>query len=206
VRRPREPQHSRGQTNAPDARAQIARPGTPTLRARATDQTDPACPAGQNARGKTHGVLIRPARLDECELLSELALRSKGCWGYDAELLEACRAELTLVPEDLSRLTVRVAERSDGHVIAFYALGPLDDSAGEVCFFFVDPPFIGTGVGRRLYEDLLATARSAGMRSLRIDVDPGAASFYERMGAARVGETPSNSIPGRLLPSYEVTL
>ena len=135
-----------------------------------------------------------------------LALRSKGYWGYDAEFLEACRAELTLAPEDLARLTVRVVERTDGHVVAFYALGPLDGSAGEVCFFFVDPPFMGTGVGRRLFEDLLATARSAGMGSLRIDADPGAAYFYERMGAARVGETPSNSIPGRLLPSYEVTL
>jgi GNAT superfamily N-acetyltransferase len=151
-------------------------------------------------------VLIRPARLDECEFLSELALRSKGYWGYDADFLEACRAELTLAPEDLARLTVRVVERTDGHVIAFYALGPLDGSGGEVWFFFVDPPFMGTGVGRRLFEDLLATARSAGMRSLRIDADPGAASFYERMGAARVGETPSNSTPGRLLPSYEVTL
>jgi GNAT superfamily N-acetyltransferase len=151
-------------------------------------------------------VLIPPARLDECELLSELALRSKGYWGYDAEFLEACRAELTLVPEDVARLTVRVTERSDGHVIAFYALGPLDDSAGEVRFFFIDPPFIGTGVGRRLFEDLLATARSAAIRSLRIEADPGAASFYERMGAARVGETPSNSIPARLLPTYELTL
>ncbi len=151
-------------------------------------------------------MLIRPARLDECELLSELALRSKGYWDYDAEFLEACRPELTLVPEDLARLTVRVAERTDGHVLAFYALGPLDGSAGEVWFFFVDPPFIGTGVGRRLFADLLATARSAGMRSLRIEADPGAASFYERMGATRVGKTPSNSIPGRRLPSYEVTL
>jgi GNAT superfamily N-acetyltransferase len=142
----------------------------------------------------------------ETESSRELALRSKGCWGDDAEFLEACRAELTLVPEDLTRLTVRVAERADGHVIAFYALGPLDGSAGEVWFFFVDPPFIGTGVGRRLFEHLLATARSAGMRSLRIEADPGAASFYERMGAACVGETPSNSIPGRVLPTYELTL
>jgi GNAT superfamily N-acetyltransferase len=156
--------------------------------------------------GTTHGVLIRPARPDECELLSELALRSKGCWGYDAEFLEACRAELTLAPEDLARLTVRVVERTDGHVIAFYALGPLDGSAGEVCFFFVDPPFMGTGIGRRLFEDLLATARSAEIRSLRIEADPGAASFYERMGAARVGETPSSSIPGRVLPTYQLTL
>ncbi len=95
-------------------------------------------------------MLIRPARPDECELLSELAVRSKGYWGYDAEFLAACRAELTLVPEDLARLTVRVAERTDGRVIGFYTLGPLDDSAGEVWFFFVDPPFIGTGAGRRL--------------------------------------------------------
>ena len=151
-------------------------------------------------------MLIRPARLDESELLSDLALLSKGYWGYDPEFLEACRAELTLVPEDLARLTVRVAERTEGHVIAFYAFGPLDDSAGDVSFFFVDPPFIGSGAGRRLFEDLRSTARSAGMRSLSIEADPGAASFYERMGAARIGETPSNSIPGRLLPSFEVTL
>jgi hypothetical protein len=42
------------------------------------------------------------------------------------------KPELTVVPEDLAPLTVRVAERTDEHVIPFYALGPLDDSAGEV--------------------------------------------------------------------------
>ena len=151
-------------------------------------------------------MFVRHARLDECDLLSELALRSKGYWGYDTDFLEACRAELTLVPKDLTRLTVRVAERSDGSVAGFYALGRLDERAGEVWFFFVDPAFIGTGVGRRLFEDLFAAARSAGMCSLKIDADPGAAPFYERMGAVRVGQTPSNSIPGRMLPTYEVAL
>ncbi|MEE8490728.1 MAG: hypothetical protein V3S60_03740 [Acidimicrobiia bacterium] len=37
-------------------------------------------------------ISIRPARRDELDLLSDLALRSKGFWGYDDDFLEACRA------------------------------------------------------------------------------------------------------------------
>jgi len=39
---------------------------------------------------------IRPARREECGLLTELALRSKAVWGYDAAFMEACREELTI--------------------------------------------------------------------------------------------------------------
>ena len=49
---------------------------------------------------------------DEARLLSELALRSKGHWGYDQAFLDACRAELTLAPEDLERQRITVAERN----------------------------------------------------------------------------------------------
>ena len=51
------------------------------------------------------------------------------------------------------------------------------------------------------------------MRSLRrgagrltILADPNAAAFYERAGAVRIGEAPSDAVPGRLLPLYEVRL
>lgn len=44
---------------------------------------------------------VRSATEDECEALSRLAIRSKSHWGYDDAFLEACRAELTVVPEDL---------------------------------------------------------------------------------------------------------
>jgi GNAT superfamily N-acetyltransferase len=75
-----------------------------------------------------------------------------------------------------------------------------------VGFFFVDLPFIGAGVGRWLFGDLLGTVRSLGLTMLRIDADPGAADFYERMGARYVGDVPSGSIPGRSLPSYRLQL
>lgn len=102
-------------------------------------------------------------------------------------------------------MTIRVAETRDGAIAGFYAIGS-DDLLSEVWFFFVDLPFIGTGVGRELFDDLVRTARSQGISTLRIDADPGAASFYERMGAVRVGESPSNSIAGRTLPRLELRL
>lgn len=147
---------------------------------------------------------VRAGRPEESALLSELALRSKSYWGYHAEFLEACRDELCLQPEDFSRAVVRVGEDDDGKVIGFYAISQADDGEAEVSFFFVDLPFIGKGMGRRLFDDLVEVAREAEVRSLRIDADPGAATFYERMGAERVGDVPSESIPGRLLPSYRL--
>ena len=69
---------------------------------------------------------------------------------------------------------------------------------------FVDLPFIRTGIGRLLFSDLVKTARERGLRALRIDRDPGAAAFYERMGAERAGDAPSGPIPGRFLPSYRL--
>jgi len=59
---------------------------------------------------------IRPARSDELADLTELCLRSKAVWGYDAAFLEACRAELTLGANDLTATHVAVAE-SGGTVV-----------------------------------------------------------------------------------------
>jgi GNAT superfamily N-acetyltransferase len=151
-----------------------------------------------------YGMRVRPGRREESALLSELALRSKSHWGYDADFLDACREELRLQDGDLDRLVVRVAEHDDGRIAGFYAIAEVDGTGAEILFFFVDLPFIGRGIGRRLFDDLIEVAREAGLRTLRIDADPGAAAFYERMGAEPTGQVPSGSIPGRFLPSYRI--
>ncbi len=143
-------------------------------------------------------MLLRPARPDEAGPLSELALRSKGHWGYDAAFLEACRDELTLTPDDVVARPVTVAER-DGRVAGFSALagGPPEV---ELAMLFVDPDAIGTGVGRALWTWAVRTAAGLGADRLTIDSDPGAEPFYLAMGAYRVGEAASGSVPGRVLP------
>ena len=147
---------------------------------------------------------LRAARRDEARLLSELALRSKSYWGYDQAFLDACRAELTLTPEDVEIKRVTVAER-DGQVVGFYALAG-DPPQGTLEDLFVEPDHIGTGVGRALWEDAIAAARALGFARLTLEADPGAESFYLAMGAHRIGSVPSGSIPGRVLPLLEVPI
>jgi GNAT superfamily N-acetyltransferase len=71
---------------------------------------------------------------------------------------------------------------------------------------FVEPDAIGTGVGRLLIEHVCRRAAGEGMTSLSIDADPNAEAFYLAMGAVRVGESPSQSIPGRLLPQLRLSV
>ena len=143
-------------------------------------------------------MLIRDARVDECEALSALAFASKAYWGYDDAFMEACRAELTVTPSDFERASIRVAEQ-DGSLVGFHAV-----DNHEVLWFFVAPGRIRTGVGAALFADACAIARARGLSELRIEAEPNAAPFYEHVGATRVGVAPSASIPGRDLPLFTI--
>ncbi len=134
-------------------------------------------------------------------MLSDLAMRSKGHWGYDADFLEACRDELTVDPRRLETEAVWVACEDDV-VLGFSALRVYDGEA-ELTDLFVDPDHIGSGVGRALWDHTVDEARLRGTISLRIESDPHAEGWYLGRGAVRVGETPSGSIPGRVLPLLE---
>lgn len=143
-------------------------------------------------------MLLRPARDDESALLSDLALRSKGHWGYDADFLEACREELTLTPELLTDERARVAER-DGRVVGFYTLAGRPPE-GQLGHMFVEPELVSRGIGTALWAHAIDTAATLGIRRILIEADPHAEDFYLAMGAIRVGEVPSGSVPGRELP------
>ena len=57
-----------------------------------------------------------------------------------------------------------------------------------------------------LFEWATAKARSLGAARMMIEADPGAAPFYERMGARHAGFTASQSIAGRMLPRLQLEL
>lgn len=144
--------------------------------------------------------MIRPARPGEAALLSELALRSKGHWGYDAAFLESCREELTLGEAAVRRTCVAEV---GGAVVGF---GTVEGAppVGEIGMLFVDPVAIGQGVGRALLTHLVDLAAVAGFARLRIEADPYAEAFYLAQGAVRVGEIASGSVAGRVLPLLEL--
>lgn len=158
---------------------------------------------GMNVRGNSIG--IRRATADDAPRLTELAMRSKAHWGYDAAFLAACREELTVSPQAIAAHTVFVAERGTV-ALGFYAVTRALEGACELEALFVDPQAIGTGLGKRLFEHATRQARDLGAARLVIESDPNAAGFYQAMGAAASGQCLSKSIPGRSLPVFELTL
>jgi GNAT superfamily N-acetyltransferase len=149
-------------------------------------------------------VTLRPAVPAEAGALSRLALRSKGHWGYDEQFLTACRAELTVRPEQCDGVHAVVAAAGTA-LLGFYRLAG-EAPVGELADLFVDPDAIGSGVGATLWAHAVDRARAMGMSRLVIDADPNAEGFYAHMGARQVGTVPSGSIAGRYLPRLELAL
>ena len=147
---------------------------------------------------------IRPALPDEAPLLSDLALRSKGHWGYGVEFLEACRAELTISPQDIAARPVFVLEK-ESRILGFYTLSALDYEA-ELAHLFIEPQAIGRGYGRLLWLHAVKTAEHLACKAITIQSDPFAEKFYQAMGARRVGEAASTVRPDRRLPVLRFSL
>jgi len=150
-------------------------------------------------------LTIRPARVEDADLLTDLVLRSKQSNGYDDAFMAACVAELAVTPQVLEEEQYWVAE-DDGLAGCAALLTDPSGKSGEVTAFFTDPARKRQGIGRKLWERFADAARSAGVKTLRLDADPAAVPFYQAIGFEVVGEVPSGSIPGRSLPHMTRTL
>ncbi|WP_369211575.1 GNAT family N-acetyltransferase [Streptomyces flavofungini] len=149
-------------------------------------------------------VRIRPAEATEARQLTELALRSKAHWGYDAQFLEACRDELTVAASEIADRRAMVAHW-DNHLLGFTTLEG-EPPTGVLGMMFVEPRAMGQGIGRLLFEHTIDVGRELGFTALTIDADPNAEPFYRAMGAVRTGDVPSGSIAGRVLPQMAVSI
>jgi GNAT superfamily N-acetyltransferase len=147
---------------------------------------------------------LRDARPDETPALTELCLRSKAVWGYDAAFMAACRDELTIQPADLETTSLQVAV--DGDDLVGVVQVTIDGETAELAKLFIEPSTLRTGAGRTLFEWAKEAARKRGARWIWIEADPDAADFYRRMGAIDDGVAPSGSIPGRVLPRLKLQL
>jgi predicted N-acetyltransferase YhbS len=147
--------------------------------------------------------VIRPARFEELALLTQLALRSKAVWGYSEQFMVACREELTLTKEDLGELFVKEVDAS---VVGFYSLQHLSATHVELGHLFVEPAQLRRGHGKDLILDAVRRGAASGYTTLVIQGDPHAVDFYVAVGARQVGTRESDSVPGRLLPLFELDL
>jgi len=149
-------------------------------------------------------LTIRAPTIDELSSLSDLCFRSKSVWGYDEKFMAACRAELSFAPSDLETTTIAIAEIS-GESVGVAQLRVVDGEA-DLLKLFVEPKALRSGTGKALLVWATEVAQKLGATRMTIDADPEAAPFYRRMGAYDVGQAPSGSLPGRMLPRLAMNL
>ena len=117
------------------------------------------------------------------------------------------RVALKVSTKQIAAGDVWVASAVDGGLAGIVALGPSEQpNTLDLDKLFVEPRRIRSGVGRALLAHAIIEARRQGAERLTILADPYAAGFYERNGARLIGEAPSDAIPDRSLPLYEIRL
>ena len=134
-----------------------------------------------------------------------MAFAAKGHWGYPERWMERWRGALAVSPGFVRDNEVYVAVR-EGEAVGFYGLAG-EGRALDLEHLWVVPAWIGTGLGRTLFEHAMRRATELGARSVVIESDPNAEGFYRRMGARRTGENVYELEGGeRVLPVMVVEL
>lgn len=139
----------------------------------------------------------RRAHTSESTLLSQLAYDSEAYWKYSEEFLDIFKKEYAVTEKYIEENIVYVLENTNG-IIAYYSLVRHNNST-EMDFFYVSTQYIGKGFGRKLWNHLISQCRKEGITEFDFVTSPQAVNFYEKMGAAQVGEVRS-SVDGRPIP------
>ena len=147
-------------------------------------------------------VVIRRGSAAEGGRLKEIAIASKGHWGYEPERVREWADRGDFGRETLERLALFVAE-AEGRTIAWASVESREQAAW-LADLWVEPAWIGKGVGTLLFHRAADHARTSGAHVLEWEAEPNALGFYEKMGARRLRD--STSEWGRTLSVMGVDL
>jgi GNAT superfamily N-acetyltransferase len=125
------------------------------------------------------------AKPEDADTLTEIAHAAKRHWRYPERWIAAWRDILTMRPEFIAG-NVAYCALQDDRLAGFYVLTTENDGV-HLDHLWIIPAVMRRGIGRALFEHAVDQARTAGFDSIRIEADPNAEAFYQRMGAKRVG-------------------
>lgn len=151
-------------------------------------------------------INIELAQPEDAIALTNLCLISKQYWGYDDAFIDMCRDELTLKSNDFFDTCIAVAKNDKEYCGVIQLKMNALSKEGELEKLFVHPDYMGNGIGKLLYDFGVKKAQEMSINSLLLDADPNAEDFYYKMGAVKIGDSPSGSIPGRIIPRMMISI
>ena len=124
---------------------------------------------------------MRPVEPADHARLRELTQESKAHWGYDRDFVRRWAEGLSFESEQ-----ERWVAEVDGEIVAWAAVIPPVDGVAVLDDLWVDPAWIGRGVGGRLFQLAAARARELGATRLEWGAEPNAVGFYEKLGGRKL--------------------
>jgi ribosomal protein S18 acetylase RimI-like enzyme len=148
---------------------------------------------------------IQRATPKDAKVITDITIAAKRHWNYPESWIQMWLPALTISAEYISENEVWTALGQNGPA-AYYSLQQNGDG-WWLDNLWVLPEFAGQGIGRQLFQHALERSRERGATALKIEADPNAQGFYEKMGALKVGEH-HGEIDGqvRRLPVMEINL
>jgi len=146
--------------------------------------------------------MIVYATLDDAEILTDIALKSKAYWGYSKDIIESWRDDLTVSEQMFTDYTI-CKYMFENEVAGFYILERANIRTSFLKFLFISPDFIKKGIGHQLLNHAIDYCKEGSCAILNVLSDPNAESFYAKYGFEVIALVES-SIPGRTLPEMEL--
>ena len=141
-------------------------------------------------------ITIREAKEEEASQLTRIAIASKKYWNYPDAWFELWSDTFEITSETIRKYKIWVAEENK-QPIGFIGVS-LGDGKAELEHLWVLPEFFNKGVGRSLFDTVVEYCRRKRISQIRIESDPNAKAFYEKMGARHVGFVESKPEPRKL--------
>lgn len=147
---------------------------------------------------------LRHARTEEAGMLTELCLRSKAMWGYCEWYMKECRKHFRITEKAIGQRRVLVNTPIGSTIpVGVSVFQPNNTGSAELDYFFVDPDWMGRGVGSHLYRHTCLVNRAQHRRRLYFCADRHAFPFYEKMGAKCIGFQKSETSIHPPTPQFE---
>jgi N-acetylglutamate synthase-like GNAT family acetyltransferase len=126
-------------------------------------------------------VTVRAAEPEDHDRLRELTFESKAHWDYERDFVRRWADALSFETD-----RERWAAELDGEVVAWAALVPPADGVAVLDDLWVDPAWMGRGLGSRLFRLAAVRARELGAERLEWGAEPNALGFYEKLGGRKL--------------------
>ena len=139
---------------------------------------------------KSGGIMtslkIRKAQLEDLPELNRVLRASKGHWGYSQAYLDEFMEKLGVTENCIANYQI-FCVNVDDQFVGFYGFRKNEDDKDELDFFFLDPRYIGKGIGLLMWDSCLDTAKTLGIKDFVLNSEPNAETFYLKLGCKKIG-------------------